>query len=52
MDIRHLIYFIEVAQHRSFTKAANALHITQPSISKMIKLLEEELDVIIISPFC
>lgn len=47
MDIRHLIYFIEVAQHRSFTKAANALHITQPSISKMIKLLEEELDVIL-----
>jgi len=47
MDIRHLTYFIEVAHQRSFTKAAQALHITQPSISKMIKLLEEELDVIL-----
>ena len=47
MDIRHLTYFIEVAQQRSFTKAAQVLHITQPSISKMIKLLEEELDVIL-----
>jgi len=47
MDIRHLTYFIEVATHRSFTKAAQSLHITQPSISKMIKLLEEELDVIL-----
>jgi len=47
MDIRHLTYFIEVAHQRSFTKAALALHITQPSISKMIKILEEELDVIL-----
>lgn len=47
LDIRHLTYFIEVANHRSFTKAAQTLHITQPSISKMIKLLEEELDVIL-----
>lgn len=45
MDIRHLTYFIEVAKHKSFTKAADSLHITQPSISKMIRLLEEELGV-------
>lgn len=47
MDIRHLTYFLEVANQKSFTKAAQILHITQPSISKMIKLLEEELDVIL-----
>ena len=43
MDVRHLTYFIEVAKNRSFTKAARSLHITQPSISKMIKILEDEL---------
>lgn len=45
MDIRHLEYFCEVARQRSFTKAAEALHITQPTISKMIKTLEDELGV-------
>lgn len=45
MDVRHLEYFIEVARHKSFTKAAQVLHITQPSISKMVKILEEELGV-------
>ncbi|MEN6411595.1 MAG: LysR family transcriptional regulator [Veillonellales bacterium] len=45
MDILHLTYFIEVARHGSFTKAAQALHVSQPSISKMIKNLEDELGV-------
>lgn len=45
MDIRHLEYFIEVAKHLNFTKAANALHISQPSLSKTIKNMEEELGV-------
>lgn len=45
MDIRHLEYFLEVARQRSFSKAAATLHITQPSISKMIKSLEEDLGV-------
>ncbi|WNQ08867.1 LysR family transcriptional regulator [Paenibacillus aurantius] len=45
MDIRDMNYVWEVARHGSFTKAAEALHVTQPTISKMIKRLEEELGV-------
>lgn len=45
MDIRHLEYFSEVAKHLSFSKAASTLHVSQPSISKAIKNLEEELEV-------
>lgn len=44
-DIRHLEYFSEVAKHLSFTKASQSLHVSQPSISKAIKNLEEELGV-------
>ena len=36
-------YFIAVANCRSFTKAAEAMFVTQPTISKRISLLEEEL---------
>lgn len=45
MDIRHLQYFIEVAHFQSFTKAAEHLYISQPTISKMIKNLENDLGV-------
>lgn len=45
MDIRHLNYFSEVAKHQSFTKAAAALHVSQPSLSKAIKSIEEQLGV-------
>lgn len=45
MDILHLTYFIEVAKQLSFTKAARELHVSQPSISKMIRNLEDELKV-------
>lgn len=45
MDVRPLRYFVEVVRQRSFTRAAELLHISQPSISKMVKNLEAELGV-------
>ncbi|KHE69111.1 LysR family transcriptional regulator, partial [Halobacillus sp. BBL2006] len=45
MDIRHLEYFAEVAKQLSFTKAAASLHVSQPSLSKVVKQLETELGV-------
>ncbi|HEY0210169.1 LysR family transcriptional regulator [Acerihabitans sp.] len=44
MDIRALRYFVEVVRQQSFTRAAQTLFVTQPTISKMLKHLEEELD--------
>lgn len=43
MDVRQLTYFAEVAKQHSFTKAAHTLHVTQPTISKMVRQLEMEL---------
>lgn len=45
MDIRHLQCITEIVRLSSFTRAAEALHVTQPTISKMIKGLEHELNV-------
>ena len=43
MDIRALRYFVEVVRTSSFTRAAEQLFVTQPTISKMVKSLEDEL---------
>ncbi len=45
MEIIHLVYFVEVAQTASFTKAAENLYVSQSTISKLIKNLENELGV-------
>ncbi|MBB6446407.1 LysR family transcriptional regulator [Bacillus benzoevorans] len=49
MDIRQLTYFLEVAKQKSMTKAAEVLHVSQPALSKMVKGLEEELGMTLIT---
>lgn len=45
MELRVLNYFLMVAREENITKAANLLHVTQPTLSRQLIQLEEELDV-------
>ena len=45
MDLRVLRYFLTVAKEQSFTKAAKQLHITQPTLSRQLAALEDDLGV-------
>jgi DNA-binding transcriptional LysR family regulator len=43
MDLRQLEYVVAVADHEGFTRAARALHVSQPSLSQGVRSLEAEL---------
>ena len=43
MELRTLRYFLEIAREENMTRASESLHVSQPSLSKEMKALEEEL---------
>ena len=46
MELRQLEYFIAVTNLKSFTKAADKLHVAQPSITIAIKKLEDSFSIL------
>jgi LysR family cyn operon transcriptional activator len=43
VELRHLHYFLSIAETSSFTRAAASLHVTQPTLSHQIRQLEREI---------
>lgn len=48
MLLRHIRYFLAVAEHRNFTRAAEALHVSQPTLSQQIRQLEDTLGAVLL----
>lgn len=47
MNLQQLEYIVAIDTHRHFAKAASACGVTQPTLSSMVKKLEEELDAVL-----
>jgi DNA-binding transcriptional LysR family regulator len=47
LEVPHLRYVVAAAEHRSFRRAAAALNITQPTLSKRIRELEDRLGMLL-----
>ena len=45
MELRHLRYFVAVAEELSFTKPAQKLRLAQPSLTQQVRTLEAEIGV-------
>jgi DNA-binding transcriptional LysR family regulator len=50
MELRHLRYFVAVAQHKGFREASRLLNVSQPAISKTVTQLEQELGLKLFAP--
>lgn len=48
MNIRDLEYLVALAEHRHFRRAADACHVSQPTLSGQIRKLEDDLGVMLL----